>query len=269
MTRIEQILELMTEHTYRKDLDRYRSLYAYRGMTNVDFRLETSLERNCKGLKQKLEPAILSSFTKYAALDEPTLEDSVWEQMILGQHHGLPTRLLDWSHSALVALHFATAEADLDELDRHDSIVWRIDIDEIHRLLPEKYKRIERRDGTTVFSVSMLADVCNSIAEYDRDMHGDAMVIIEPPSIDPRIVNQYSFFSIVPTEMDDIEGFLDRCTDHTIKYVIDRKLKWHLRDILDQQNINERMIYPGLDGISMALLRHYYVREKALRDNLE
>lgn len=260
VTQIEQILDLMTEHQYRTDLDRYRSLYAYRGMTNVDFRLKTSLDRNCKDLKRKLEPAILSSFAKYAALDEPKMEDSIWLQMILGQHHGLPTRLLDWSHSALIALHFATAEADLDDMDRHDGVVWRIDIDELHRMVPEKYKKIERREGTTVFSVAMLSEACDSIREYDEDMGDRAMLVIEPPSIDPRIVNQYSFFSIIPSEMCDIEGFLDRCTDHTIKYVIDRKMKWHLRDILDQQNINERMIYPGLDGISMALARHYFVK---------
>lgn len=258
--RIDQIFDLMTEHEYREDLDRYRSLYAYRGMTDVNFHLQTSLARNCKGRKEQLESAILNSFTKYAALDEPTLEDSVWTQMILGQHHGLPTRLLDWSHSALVALHFATAEADLDEMDQHDSVVWRIDIDELHQLVPEKYKRIERQEGTTVFSVSMLKRACNSIREYDRDMRDRAMLVIEPPSIDPRIVNQYSFFSIVPNEMDDIEQFLDTCTNHTIKYVIDRKLRWHLRDILDQQNINERMIYPGLDGICKALTRHYFVK---------
>lgn len=261
VTQINQIFDMMTEHAYRRDLNRYRSLYAYRGMTDVNFRLETSLDRDCKELRKTLEPAILNSFAKYAAMEEPMLEGSVWKQMILGQHHGLPTRLLDWSHSALIALHFATAEQDLDKMDQHDSVVWRIDIDELHQMVPEKYKRIEQREGTTVFSVSMLSEACDSLEQYDEDMGDKAMLVIEPPSIDPRIVNQYSFFSIVPSRLNDIEGFLNNCTNHTIKYVIDRNLKWRLRDILDQQNINERMIYPGLDGICQALLRHYFVKK--------
>ncbi len=260
ITEVDHLFNLITEHNYRNDLDRYRSPYAYRGISNVSYKLQTSLERNCKEKKQFLEPAILNSFAKYAAMEEPTMQDSVWKQMILGQHHGLPTRLLDWSHSALIALHFATAESNMDNLSKHDSAIWRIDIDELHELIPEKYKKIEQREKTTVFSVSMLSEACSSLKEYDEDMLDHAMLVIEPPSIDPRIINQYSFFSIVPSGMNDIEGFLNTYTNNTVKYIIDKSLRWRLRDILDQQNINERMIYPGLDGITKALARHYFVK---------
>lgn len=37
-------------------------------------------------------------------------------------------------------------------------------------------------------------------------------------------------------------------------------LKITYKDMLDQCNINERTVYPGLDGIAMWLKRHYYVR---------
>jgi hypothetical protein len=104
------ISTLLTEQRYRKDLDRYRSIHMYRGMPNADYRIVTSLQRICKGKRAILEPSILANFTKYAALEDPTIESSVWRQMILGQHHGMPTRLLDWSFSPLVGLHFATIE---------------------------------------------------------------------------------------------------------------------------------------------------------------
>jgi hypothetical protein len=80
--------------------------------------------------------------------------------------------------------------------------------------------------------------------------------------VDQRIVNQYSFFSAVPSGITDLEAFLDAHTEHTVKYVIDKKLRWELRDILDQFNINERMIHPGTDGIAKWLARHYYVKTK-------
>ena len=84
---IEDVLPLITEQEYRPDLQRNRSLYLYRGMTDVDFKLTTSLSRNCKSAKKTLEPCILNNFTKYGCLEDPLIEKSVWRQMILGQHH--------------------------------------------------------------------------------------------------------------------------------------------------------------------------------------
>ena len=46
---------------------------------------------------------------------------------------------------------------------------------------------------------------------------------------------------MIPSKMNDIEQFLDNETDNTTKYVIDKKLKWRIRDMLDQMNINERI----------------------------
>ena len=58
----------------------------------------------------------------------------------------------------------------------------------------------------------------------------------------------------------DIEKFLDERTDNTVKYVIDRNLRWRVRDMLDSLNISERLLYPGLDGLSKWVARHYYVK---------
>lgn len=256
------ISELISEQRYRKDLDRYRSLHVYRGMSNADYRMMPSLQRICKEKRRILEPVILSNFTKYAVLEDPSIESNVWRQMILGQHHGLPTRLLDWSFSSLVSLHFALTEASLDHMDKHDCVVWRLDIDELHSMLPERYQKVMEKEKTTAFSLKMLQDACSGIEEYDADMQGKAMLIVEPPSIEQRIVNQFSFFSIIPAGMDDVEGFLDTYTNHTVRFVIKKELRWQARDLLDQLNISERMIYPGLDGLSKWLERHYYVKEQ-------
>ena len=103
-------------------------------------------------------------------------------------------------------------------------------------------------------------NLVGSLENYDEDMGEDSMVLLEPPSIDQRIISQYSYFSVVPTGMQDVEGFLDNKTNNTVKYVIDRSLKWRIRDMLDQLNINERVVFPGLDGLASWLKRHYYVK---------
>ena len=68
--------------------------------------------------------------------------------------------------------------------------------------------------------------------------------------------------SFADVEITDLEEFLDAHTENTVKYIIDKKLRWELRDILDQFNINERMIYPGKAGIAKWLARHYFVKRK-------
>ena len=258
---LDDLLPLLTEQNYNRLIDRNRSSYLYRGMPDASYRLMTSLRHNCRRQSKNIEPSILRNFTKYAAMSEPGVKFSVWQQMILGQHHGLPTRLLDWSYSPLIALNFAMTERELDAMDRHDCAVWRMDMAELHGKLPKKYQAIRRANKSTVFTVDMLEEVAPTLHQYDEDMGDHAMVVIEPPSIDPRIVNQYSFFSVIPSDMEDIEGFLNSNTEHTVKYIIKKELRWRLRDMLDQLNINERIVYPGLDGLSAWLARYYYVKD--------
>ena len=254
------VSQLLMEQVYRPDLKRYRSLYIYRGMSNADYDIVSSLRRICKQKSAALEGVILSSFTKYAALEDPSIETSVWRQMILGQHHGLPTRLVDWSFSPLTCLHFANTESNLDDMDKHDCVVWRIDVKELHAMLPEKYQRIMAQEQTTVFSLKMLQEACSGPQEYDADMGDSAMLIVEPPSIEQRIINQYSFFSVVPSGMGNVVRFLNDRTEKTVRYIIRKEIRWQVRDLLDQLNISERIVYPGLDGLSQWLARHYYVR---------
>ena len=256
----EGLMPLLSEQEFRPELGRNRSSYLYRGMPDTSYRMVTSLSRCCKGLQKTLEPAILNNFAKYAVREDPTVVRNVWYQMITGQHNGLPTRLLDWTHSALVALHFAMTEDSLEEMDAHDCMVWRIDMNEQINHLPEAYRLAVGREQTTLFSVEMLSKLAPTLEKYDEDMGDRSMVIVEPPSTNNRIIMQYSFFSAIPTDMQDIEKFLDNYTQNTVKYVIDKSLRWRVRDMLDSLNISERLLYPGLDGLSKWIARHYYVK---------
>ena len=257
---LKKLSKLLLDQEHNTSIKLLRSAYFYRGLPNVDFNLLTSLQRNCGEQKQVLEPMLLKNFTKYAIMEEPTLADSVWQQMIIGQHHGLPTRLLDWTHSPLIALHFALTEGNLADLDKHDCVVWRMDMRDMNENLPQKYRDALNAEKTCVFSVEHLNSVVKDLAQYDADMGCKAMVNIEPPSVDQRIINQYSFFSVVPSGITCVDDFLKQYTKNTVRYIIKKELRWNARDLLDQYNVNERMVYPGLDGLTKWLARHYYVK---------
>ena len=259
---IEGIMELIMDQKYNPDIDRYRTASFYRGMPDSNYKLTTSLRRNCKHKSAQLERFILRNFTKYASIEDNSLQDNVWKQMMLGQQHGLPTRLMDWTRSPLIALHFANSGIDWNELDEKDAVVWKIDMRDCNRNLPTKYREPLDKDNIYVYSLDLLTSVVDNIDEYDQDMSYKAFVNVEPPSVDQRIINQYSFFSIIPNGISDLEEFLEMHTEKTVRYIIKKEIRWQVRDLLDQYNISERIIYPGLDGLSKSLARHFFVKDK-------
>lgn len=257
---IEELSTLLYAQEEDKKIGRFRSPCLFRGLPNESYSLTTSLERNCKAKQHELEKSILRNFTKYAAIEDSELKNSIWRQLIIGQHHGLPTRLLDWSYSPMMALHFATSGEVLANMENNNCVVWGIDINEINGLLPKRYRDKLNERSAYLFTVDMLGELTENLEKYDSEMADKAMVLLEPPSIDQRIINQYSYFSVIPSQMNDIELFLETYTANTKKYVIDKSIKWRVRDMLDQMNINERIAYPGLDGLTRWLKRHYYVK---------
>lgn len=260
LNKVERVLEILDDKQYDYSINRYRSSFLYRGLPNDSFLLKTTLDRNCKEKKKDIENCILRNFSKYAVILDSALDQSVWNQMIVGQHHGLPTRLLDWTYSPLIGLNFALSDSSLEDLDKHDCVLWKIDINEINALLPKKYKQILDEEKAYLFTVEMLKKCVTNIDDYDSEMSNKSFVLLEPPSIDQRIVNQYSYFSIQPFGINDLEQFLSDNTKNTVKYTITKDIKWQLRDLLDKMNINERIMYPGLDGLSSWLKRHYFVK---------
>jgi hypothetical protein len=133
---------------------RHRSDYIYRGVADERWDLRTSLIR-LGGDYVHVERPLLRNFSKYA---EPGSipSDSLLVKLAVAQHHGLPTRVLDWTVSPRVALHFATFEEQ--HYDK-DAAIWCINVVEAARLLPPALLDILRREYAVLFSVEMLEHI--------------------------------------------------------------------------------------------------------------
>ncbi|MBD0290407.1 MAG: FRG domain-containing protein [Thermoleophilia bacterium] len=259
-SRVESWLELqerLFEDAWQEDLGRFRSNLAFRGQADARDGLPTSLAR-LGGDYAGLEAHLLRNFRKYARRDAVTL-DSPWEWLALAKHHHLPTRVLDWSYSPYVALHFAT-----EGLDRYgaDAAVWAVDFVRAHETLPEPLRRVLAAERGNVFTTEMLSRAAASLDELDALAEEPFAVFFEPPSLDERIVNQYALFSLMSDARASLEDWLGSHPVLARRIVIPAELKWEVRDKLDQANVTERVLFPGLDGLSAWLARHYAQRDR-------
>ncbi len=254
-----ELQEELYRDSWNRDLGRFRSRYAFRGLSDARYRLETTLMR-LRGDFSDLEHHLLRNFKKYAHRNVAS-GDSIWHWLAIAQHFGLPTRLLDWTYSPLCALHFATS--DLEKYDK-DGVIWAVNYVKAHNLLPNVLKIQLDREGANVFTVEMLSESVRSLKELAAMAGDDFLLFFEPPSIDDRIINQFAFFSIMSGPTAVLDEWIEEHQETAVKIIIPAGLKWEIRDKLDQANITERVLFPGLDGLSRWLKRHYSPRHDGL-----
>ncbi len=250
-----ELHERLYEGSWREALRRFRPGTAYRGAGDAGAPLSTGIAR-LAGDPERIESHLLRNFRKYAQRESVT-QDSVWNWLAVAQHHGLPTRLLDWTYSPYVALHFATEE--LAEFDR-DAVVWCVDYLQTNQRLPQRLKAVLDEEGSDVFTAEMLDRVAGTLRAFDALSRDEFVVFLEPPSLDQRIVNQFALFSLLSSPRMGLEAWLATHPGSCRRLRIPARLKWEVRDKLDQANISERVLFPGLDGLSRWLKRYYTPR---------
>jgi hypothetical protein len=245
-----ELQEAVFADSWRDNISRFRSSFAFRGVPHETHSLETSLQT---GGFVPHERHLLSSFRKYA-LRNAVHGDWVWNWLSLAKHHGLPTRLLDWSYSPYVAMHFATH--NLHDFDS-DAAIWCVDFTKMNELLPKPLRKLLADEDVNIFTAELLNRVATSLSAFDALSKRDFVLFFEPPSLDERIVNQFALFSLPSSPELLLEDLLKRREGTYRRIIIPASLKWEVRDKLDQANITERVLFPGLDGLSQWLKRYF------------
>jgi hypothetical protein len=264
-----ELIEELYAHAWDAQLKRHRSPYVYRGCCGHGYALAPAITR-LGDHHVRVEKLLLSDFRQYARLQvDPGASE--WNWLAVAQHHGLPTRLLDWTYSPYVALHFLTADLGPEE-PTADGFIWCANYKATNRRLPSPLRQTLEEYRKSVFSVEALQAAVATLDEFDAMSRDPFVVFLEPPSIDARIINQVALFSIMSRpagngaaahmRLDDYLAALDAQRAAGEPPVMRRlripaALKWEIRDRLDQANITERVLFPGLDGLSAWLRRHY------------
>jgi hypothetical protein len=236
---------------------RHRDSGVYRGAADAAWPLLTSLD-TLGGVppahgKADLEEHILRNFIRYSRPFFPAPPVNDWEILIAAQHHGLPTRLLDWTYSPMVAAHFATIERDAGA----DRAVWRLDWKAVHHFfqLPERALLIQDLEG--IFGQERAFTPWALFEPRTRERQFACM--IEPPSLDARIATQAATFTLCSDNRQSFDSFLEAIglRSALTRFVIPARDVGRLRDQLDLVGVDERRLFPDLDGLADYLRRYY------------
>ena len=242
--------EVIADSSWCRHPHRIHSTVVWRGLSRSRYTNVSSLARLSEDYRQ-LERHLIRNFRKYAHREAPG--PTIWDWLSLAQHHGLPTRLLDWTFSPLVALHFATATWPDDE-----AVLLGVDCEGAHDLLPIRLRSFHEREGSLVFTTEMLAELAPGLDAFDALADEDPFIVFfEPPSLDERIVNQAAVLSAIADPTCQMEDWMDDHPDLWRAWRLPADVKAEVRDRLDQAHVNERLLMPGLDGLA-AWLRRYY-----------
>lgn len=259
LTSWRELDDAIGDATFGHHAEHARSTLVFRGLARATYTNTSSLAR-LSGDYARLERHLLRNFRKYAHKEEPG--PTAWDWLALGQHHGLPTRLIDWTFSPLVALHFATASWPDD-----DALLWAVDVHAVHQSLPAALRESLAQEGSLVFTTAQLAEHAPSIEDIaPLAAERPFALFFEPPTLDVRIANQAAVLSMTSDPTCHMHEWLSAHEGTCRAWRIPADLKDEIRARLDQAQINERVLMPGLDGLA-AWLRRYYSPRAVVDDS--
>lgn len=231
---VQELLERLEE--IRKDQD--QSIW-YRGQGSKDWPL-TPYYLRLDG--KQSESTLLKRFKQSAAMLIDTSPKESFDWLFLMQHYGVPTRLLDWSESPLVALYFAVE--NMEKYGNEDGALWLLYPSELN-----KHARINNKEEEG-FIPSFDDEELESYSV--ESLKSNSRIQLYPVATiatrnNARIQAQLGVFTIHHHENIPIEEVGDKA--HTVKMVIPSESKERIKNQLALLGYTKFQLFPELSSI--------------------
>jgi hypothetical protein len=224
---IEDFISKVTTDVTEGDTQKH-FLFLYRGQRDITWELLPKIARqNIDANFLDEEKEILNEFKR---IGRPYIDSAIisntWDLIALAQHHGLPTRLLDWSTNPLVALWFAFFEKDETVSER---AVWVL-----------------------ILEKNELANI-----ETEEPFALSKTKAFKPNHITRRLTAQSGWFT-AHKFMDIDQKFIRLNTNKIykkkiVKFILPNSERDHVLNGLDILGINYFSLFPDLDGLTKYL----------------
>jgi len=216
----------------------------------------------------KIEGDLYDEFERCAAqlCDFRPGEDWEWEWYFLMQHHGVPTRLLDWTDGGLIALHFAVR--DKSAAKGHKPLVFILDPYWLNEILKNhsdrsdakrRWRKLDDKNPSPNFDEEDWERLYLPAEEDDfkeKLLDTPAIPLLwDSPHVTRRIAAQRSRFMIfgsVPTWLSDMLKRKDKSTRLEVVCIEPSAIPG-IRHELKDAGVTESVIFPDLDGLGREL----------------
>lgn len=260
ITQYVRQLDLGSWSEFKSKVDSFQLEWIYRGQAKASWDLASSLERSSSllALDHDIERALIAEYRRairsfHDCLSEP---ETTLEWLALLQHHGTPTRLIDFTQSPYVAAYFAFHEEYPDEAE--PVAIWCVNRTRFYQaalyFLKDKFDIVKWGSRAYLYSTEAFEALFSH-----TDL--DCVMPFDLAHANQRQLNQQAVFLAAmnphKTLVEQL-GFLDYqekpiMTKLTIPQQ-DRSTA--LRDLM-KMNITHATLFPGIDGFSRALNLKY------------
>eukprot|EP00727_Mastigamoeba_balamuthi_P005020 m51a1_g14516 hypothetical protein (639) ;mRNA; f:850643-852792 len=284
---VEQLLDVIygDDLAWSPRFNVFRTPYAFRGLPNAAWRQQTVLQRTSGNDAERMptnEDRSLRFFKRYSPAYCHSVRDlnmnNVYTLMSVMSHVGAPTRMLNWSKSPFVALHYAVA--DLDHIDEDGLVVCAL-CSKLNARLPKAISDFSQASATNFFTAIELETAVRNSDAYVLSTHRQANAVnastrdsdlrdltslsdstfcvwLEPAGIpEQHVVAQSTIQSLLSRPDVCFDDWIAQYPDACRRIVIPARLKLKVCELLDQMNVSEATLSPSSEGVAAFLRRRY------------